>query len=143
VKRVTPDVKRGVYVGRPPKRGQQSRQSLLTTIRLSARCDEFLSTAPKCGRFDPGQRRDQILDAGSALFAERAYDEISIEASRHQAGRTAPFGVGGFVARGALRLAALGALLLGWVRPGDWAQDRARGSGTLGEPHPTVRSRAR
>ena len=30
-------------------------------------------------RLDPGQRRDQILDAANALFAERAYDEVSVE----------------------------------------------------------------
>ena len=34
---------------------------------------------PKFSRLDPAQRRDQILDAASALFAERAYDEVSIE----------------------------------------------------------------
>ena len=36
---------------------------------------------PKFSRLDPAQRRDQILDAASALFAERAYDEVSIEAA--------------------------------------------------------------
>src|SRR6476619_6006860 len=30
-------------------------------------------------RLDPGQRREQILDAANALFAERTYDEVSIE----------------------------------------------------------------
>src|SRR3954453_23027161 len=34
---------------------------------------------PKYHRLDPGQRREQILDAANALFAERAYDEVSIE----------------------------------------------------------------
>src|SRR5215216_7101605 len=33
---------------------------------------------PKYHRLDPTQRRDQILDAANALFAERAYDEVSI-----------------------------------------------------------------
>ena len=38
-----------------------------------------MSTTPKFSRLDPGQRREQILDAANALFAERAYDEVSIE----------------------------------------------------------------
>ena len=36
-------------------------------------------SSPKFHRLDPGQRRDQILDAANALFAERGYDEVSIE----------------------------------------------------------------
>ena len=35
--------------------------------------------SPKYSRLDPGQRRDQILDAANVLFAERAYDAVSIE----------------------------------------------------------------
>ena len=35
--------------------------------------------SPKFSRLDPGQRRDQILDAANALFAQRGYDEVSIE----------------------------------------------------------------
>jgi AcrR family transcriptional regulator len=35
--------------------------------------------SPKFSRLDPGQRREQILDAANALFAERAYDEVSVE----------------------------------------------------------------
>ena len=38
-----------------------------------------MSTTPKFSRLDPGQRREQILDAANALFAERAYDEVSVE----------------------------------------------------------------
>ncbi len=38
-----------------------------------------MSATPKFQRLDPGQRRDQILDAANALFAERGYDEVSIE----------------------------------------------------------------
>ena len=30
-------------------------------------------------RLDPAERRDQILDAANALFAERGYDEVTIE----------------------------------------------------------------
>src|SRR3954463_13384323 len=36
-------------------------------------------SAPSFSRLDPGQRRDQILDAANALFAERSYDEVSVE----------------------------------------------------------------
>src|SRR4051812_7691774 len=38
-----------------------------------------MSTTPKFSRLDPRQRREQILDAANALFAERAYDEVSVE----------------------------------------------------------------
>ena len=38
-----------------------------------------MSSTPKFSRLDPEQRREQILDAAGALFAERAYDEVSIE----------------------------------------------------------------
>ncbi len=37
-----------------------------------------MSTTPKFSRLDPGTRREQILDAANALFAERGYDEISV-----------------------------------------------------------------
>ena len=43
---------------------------------------------PKYSRLDPGQRRDQILDAASALLAERPYDEVSIEDIASAAGVT-------------------------------------------------------
>ena len=39
-------------------------------------------------RLDPGQRRDQILDAANALFAERAYDEVSVGDIANSAGVT-------------------------------------------------------
>jgi AcrR family transcriptional regulator len=38
-----------------------------------------MSTTPRFSRLDPGQRREQILDAANALFAERPYEEVSIE----------------------------------------------------------------
>src|SRR3954471_17316098 len=38
-----------------------------------------MNTTPTFSRLDPGRRREQILDAANALFAERAYDEVSIE----------------------------------------------------------------
>ena len=44
--------------------------------------------SPKYSRLDPGQRREQILDAANALFAERAYDEVSIEDIASAAGVT-------------------------------------------------------
>ena len=47
-----------------------------------------MSTTPKFSRLDPEQRRRQILDAANALFAERAYDEVSIEDIASAAGVT-------------------------------------------------------
>jgi hypothetical protein len=38
-----------------------------------------VNTPPKFSRLDPGQRRDQILDAANALFAERGYGDVTIE----------------------------------------------------------------
>src|SRR6476620_10597947 len=43
---------------------------------------------PKYSRLAPGQRREQILDAANALFAERAYDAVSIEDIASAAGVT-------------------------------------------------------
>ena len=43
---------------------------------------------PKYSRLDPGQRHDQILDAANALFAERAYDDVSVEDIATAAGVT-------------------------------------------------------
>ena len=45
-------------------------------------------SSPKFSRLDPAERRDQILDAASALFAERAYDAVSIEDIASAAGVT-------------------------------------------------------
>ena len=42
----------------------------------------------KYSRLDPAQRRDQILDTANALFAERAYDEVSVEDIAGAAGVT-------------------------------------------------------
>ena len=47
-----------------------------------------MNPAPKYSRLDPAQRRDQILDAANALFAERAYDEVSVEDIASSAGVT-------------------------------------------------------
>ena len=43
---------------------------------------------PGFSRLDPAKRREQILDAVSALFAERAYDEVTIEHIAGAAGVT-------------------------------------------------------
>ncbi len=43
---------------------------------------------PKFSRLDPEQRREKILDAANALFAERAYDEVSVEDIARSAGVT-------------------------------------------------------
>ena len=45
-------------------------------------------SSPRYRRLDPGQRHEQILDAANALFAERAYDEVSIEDIANAAGVT-------------------------------------------------------
>ena len=45
-------------------------------------------SSPKFSRLDPAQRRDQLLDAASSLFAERPYDEVSIEDIASAAGVT-------------------------------------------------------
>ena len=47
-----------------------------------------MNTPTKFSRLDPGQRRDQILDAANVLFAERAYDEVSVEDIASAAGVT-------------------------------------------------------
>ena len=47
-----------------------------------------MPVTPKYGRLDPRERRDQILDAANALFAERAYDQVSVEDIASAAGVT-------------------------------------------------------
>src|SRR3954462_8851701 len=47
-----------------------------------------MPTTPSYSRLDPAQRREQILDAANALFAERAYDQVSIEDIARAAGVT-------------------------------------------------------
>jgi AcrR family transcriptional regulator len=47
-----------------------------------------VSTTTKYSRLAPAQRREQILDAANALFAERGYDEVSIEDIANAAGVT-------------------------------------------------------
>ena len=38
-----------------------------------------MSTPPKYHRLSPAERRDQILDTANALFAERGYDDVTID----------------------------------------------------------------
>jgi AcrR family transcriptional regulator len=45
-------------------------------------------STPKYSRLNPAQRREQILHAANELFAERAYDEVSIEDIATAAGVT-------------------------------------------------------
>src|SRR3954453_5316497 len=49
-------------------------------------------SSPKFSRLEPAQRREQILDAANALFAERAHDEVSIEDIASSAGVTRGLG---------------------------------------------------
>src|SRR3954471_18019654 len=47
-----------------------------------------MGSPKKFNRLSPEQRREQILDAANALFAERAYDDVSIEDIASSAGVT-------------------------------------------------------
>ena len=47
-----------------------------------------MSAPRRYARLDPEQRREQILDAANGLFAERGYDEVSIEDVARAAGVT-------------------------------------------------------
>ena len=47
-----------------------------------------MTTTPRYSRLDPAKRREQILVAANALFAERAYDEVSVEDIASAAGVT-------------------------------------------------------
>src|SRR3954452_9428839 len=47
-----------------------------------------MNTTSKFTRLDPGERRDQILDAANTLFAERSFDEVSVEDIASAAGVT-------------------------------------------------------
>ena len=47
-----------------------------------------MSTEPKYRRLDPAQRREQMLDAANDLFAERGYEEVSVEDIARAAGVT-------------------------------------------------------
>jgi AcrR family transcriptional regulator len=47
-----------------------------------------MAAPPTYRRLDPAQRREQILDAANALFAQRAYDEVSVEDIASAAGVT-------------------------------------------------------
>src|SRR5688572_9275477 len=47
-----------------------------------------MKTTSKFTRLDPGERRDQILDAANTLFAEHSFDEVSVEDIASAAGVT-------------------------------------------------------
>jgi AcrR family transcriptional regulator len=47
-----------------------------------------MTTTRRYSRLDPAQRREQILEAANALFAERGYDEVSVEDIASAAGVT-------------------------------------------------------
>src|SRR4051794_11607555 len=48
----------------------------------------MLMSSPQYRRLTPEQRREEILVAATALFAERAYDEVSVEDIANAAGVT-------------------------------------------------------
>ena len=45
-----------------------------------------MNTTPKYSRLDPGQRREQILEAANALISERGYAAVSVEDIARSAG---------------------------------------------------------
>jgi AcrR family transcriptional regulator len=47
-----------------------------------------MGTGPRFSRLSPEERRQQILDAANVLFAEHAYDEVSIDDIARAAGVT-------------------------------------------------------
>ena len=47
-----------------------------------------MTTTRKYKRLDPAQRREQMLDAANDLFAERGYEEVSVEDIARAAGVT-------------------------------------------------------
>ena len=47
-----------------------------------------MSTTPKYSRLAPARRSDEILDAANALFAERGYEEVTVEDIASSAGVT-------------------------------------------------------
>ena len=47
-----------------------------------------MSRPPSYTRLNPAERRDQILDAANVLFAERGYEEVTIEDIATSAGVT-------------------------------------------------------
>jgi AcrR family transcriptional regulator len=47
-----------------------------------------MTTTPRYSRLTPEQRSEQILDAANALFAERGYDEVTVEDIASAAGVT-------------------------------------------------------
>ena len=60
--------------------------TLLTDRQL--RYSGPVSTPRRYQRLNPAERRDQILDAANELFAERGYDEVTIEDIAKRAGVT-------------------------------------------------------
>jgi AcrR family transcriptional regulator len=90
--------------------------------------------SPKYRRLTPEQRRQQILDTAAELFAERAYDEVSVEDIATAAGVARGLVHHYFGGRKDVYLALLGQLDAGRedaIRPPEGRSARARVSDTV------------
>jgi AcrR family transcriptional regulator len=67
----------------------------VTSTRL-APAAEIVVPAPRRARMTGAQRREQLLDVGRGLFAERGFDASSIEEIAHRAGVSKPVVYGHF-----------------------------------------------
>ena len=65
---------------------ERNANSVLTDRQFLAHCPG--DTEPKTSRLDPAERREQMLDAANDLFAERGYEEVSVEDIARSAGVT-------------------------------------------------------
>jgi AcrR family transcriptional regulator len=68
----------------------------VTAARLAIGASEIVVPAPRRARMTGTQRREQLLDVGRALFAERGFDAASIEEIAHRAGVSKPVVYGHF-----------------------------------------------
>ncbi len=68
----------------------------MTAAREDAGTAESMLPAPRRPRMTGPQRREQLLDVGRTLFAERGFDATSVEEVAHRAGVSKPVVYGHF-----------------------------------------------